>query len=289
MTLKPDSFPLRLLRRCLLTDAIGMSLRRLPICLLALVVALLSQSTAALPTSYDYGIDKSRILKRQTSNFYAITGIHTGSGPDGSAPIRQEIRKLQQDNTTWTLYILGLDMLQYTNQTEMLSWYQIAGILLFAVGRQLLIEFIGIHGRPYQPFDGVQPTSGNQENGYCTHVSILFPTWHRPYLALYEQVLYGMIQQIAQLWPAGAIKDEYVAAAANFRIPYWDWAAVPPTGQSVLPDSVGGSPTVNVNGPNGQQVIVNPLYAYQFKPLDPNALPDQPVRSQISNLSAAVG
>jgi tyrosinase len=180
-------------------------------------------------------------------------------------------------------------MLQYTNQTEMLSWYQIAGILLFAVGRQLLIEFIGIHGRPYQPFDGVQPTSGNQENGYCTHVSILFPTWHRPYLALYEQVLYGMIQQIAQLWPAGAIKDEYVAAAANFRIPYWDWAAVPPTGQSVLPDSVGGSPTVNVNGPNGQQVIVNPLYAYQFKPLDPNALPDQPVRSQISNLSAAVG
>lgn len=142
----------------------------------------------------------------------------------------------------------------------MLSWYQIAGI----------------HGRPYQAFDGVQPTPGNQENGYCTHVSILFPTWHRPYLALYEQVLYGMIQQIAQLWPAGAIRDKYVTAAANFRIPYWDWAAVPPDGQSVLPDSVGGSPAVNVSGPNGQQVIANPLYAYQFKPLDPNALPDQP-------------
>lgn len=22
--------------------------------------------------------------------------------------------------------------------------------------------------------------------GYCTHSSILFPTWHRPYLALFE-------------------------------------------------------------------------------------------------------
>ena len=100
---------------------------QLPICLLALVAALLPRSVVA-NTSYDYGIDRKTILKRQASNFYAVTGVHTGSGQDGSAPIRQEIRKLKQDNTTWTLYILGLDMLQNTNQTEMLSWYQIAGI-----------------------------------------------------------------------------------------------------------------------------------------------------------------
>ena len=142
----------------------------------------------------------------------------------------------------------------------------------------LLISFLGIHGRPYQPFDGVNPTAGNAQNGYCTHVSILFPTWHRPYLALFEQVLHGMIQQIAQLWPAGPVRDQYVAAAANFRIPYWDWAMAPPAGESVLPDSVGGSPTMVVDGPNGQQTIANPLYTYQFKPLDPVALPDPPVR-----------
>jgi tyrosinase len=80
------------------------------------------------------------------------------------------------------------------------------------------------------------------------------------------------------LWPEGAMRDQYVIAAANFRIPYWDWAAVPPAGESVLPYSVGGSPTVSVNGPNGLQVILNPLFSYQFKPLDPNQLPDPPVR-----------
>jgi tyrosinase len=143
---------------------------------------------------------------------------------------------------------------------------------------KLLINFSGIHGRPYQPFDGVQPISGNADNGYCTHVSILFPTWHRPYLALYEQVLYGLIQQIALAWPAGPVQDQYVAAARNFRIPYWDWAAVPPAGESVLPESIGGSETMSVDGPNGQQVIANPLYSYEFKPLDPNQLPDAPVR-----------
>jgi tyrosinase len=136
----------------------------------------------------------------------------------------------------------------------------------------------GIHGRPYQSFDGVEPTSGDANNGYCTHVSILFPTWHRPYLALYEQVLYGLVQRIALAWPTGVVQDQYVAAAKNFRIPYWDWATVPPAGQSILPDSIGGSATMTVVGPNGQQVIANPLYSYEFKPLDVNQLPDAPVR-----------
>ena len=145
----------------------------------------------------------------------------------------------------------------------------------------LLINFLGIHGRPYQPFDGVQASPGNTQNGYCAHVSILFPTWHRPYLALYEQVLYRMIQQIALAWPAGAVQDQYVAAAKNFRIPYWDWAAVPPYGGSVLPDSIGGSDHMTIDGPNGQQVIANPLYSYQFKPLDPNRFPDVPVRCEL--------
>ena len=72
-------------------------------------------------------------MKRQASTSYAITGIHTGTDPDGSLPIRHEIRALEQDSTTWTLYILGLDMLQYTNQTEMLSWYQIAGSWLISL------------------------------------------------------------------------------------------------------------------------------------------------------------
>lgn len=49
----------------------------------------------------------------------------------------------------------------------------------------------GIHGLPNIPWDGAtgnppfNPDS-NQWGGYCTHGSVLFPTWHRPYVMLYE-------------------------------------------------------------------------------------------------------
>ena len=137
--------------------------------------------------SYEYGIDRNAILKRQSPSSFAINGIHTGTGPGGSLPLRLEIRDLEKDNTTWTLYLLGLDMLHSKNQTEMLSWYSLTGRWeLYMYGDCFLNHLPGIHGRPYLPFDNVQATTGNGDNGYCTHVSILFPTWHRPYLALYE-------------------------------------------------------------------------------------------------------
>lgn len=63
----------------------------------------------------------------------------------------------------------------------------------------------------------------------------------------------------------------------NFRIPYMDWAAQPPTGESVLPTSVGGSPYVNASGPNGIQQIANPLYTYLFKPLNATMFIEAPV------------
>lgn len=43
---------------------------------------------------------------------------------------------------------------------------------------------LGIHGYPDIPWDGV--TGEDYIVGYCTHSSVLFPTWHRPYLALFE-------------------------------------------------------------------------------------------------------
>ena len=49
----------------------------------------------------------------------------------------------------------------------------------------------GIHGLPNIAWDGAvgatsfDPNSG-QWGGYCTHGSVLFPTWHRPYVMLYE-------------------------------------------------------------------------------------------------------
>lgn len=46
--------------------------------------------------------------------------------------------------------------------------------------------FSGIHGVPFEPWGGVEFTAGNFQSGFCTHESILFPTWHRAYMALYE-------------------------------------------------------------------------------------------------------
>jgi tyrosinase len=205
-------------------------------------------------------------MARQLGSF-GITGVQSGRGSNGSIPTRKEIRELQQDADQWNLYLLGLERFQGVDQSQLLSYYQIAGI----------------HGRPFVDWDNVGPAPNMQNSGYCTHTSILFPTWHRPYLALYEQVLYNTVQEIANEF-SGADREKYVRAAATFRIPYWDWAAAPPGGQSVLPPSVGGSSTVSVTSPQGQRTIPNPLFQYTFHPLNTNELPDAPLSSWNSTL-----
>jgi tyrosinase len=52
----------------------------------------------------------------------------------------------------------------------------------------VIIDFAlpGIHGRPYIDWNSVAGVPGQHWDGYCTHNSILFAPWHRPYLALYE-------------------------------------------------------------------------------------------------------
>ncbi|KAK4128712.1 Di-copper centre-containing protein [Parathielavia appendiculata] len=192
---------------------------------------------------YDYGFDISRRVKREVARRSELV-LQPKTSSD--LVVRQEIRQLEQDKDVWTLYILGLSMLQFTDQASPASYYGLAGI----------------HGMPHVVWGGVQPVQGNENTGYCTHSSILFPTWHRAYMALYEM--------IASFWPESE-RPRYEAAARRFRIPYWDWAAPPPPGESVLPLSIGGSPFVDVNGPNGVQRIANPLFSYNFRPLDTKA------------------
>jgi tyrosinase len=72
---------------------------------------------------YDYGVDRSTFIKRQDASLI-LTGAHS---PDGSTGLRREMRDLETDSTTWTLYLLGLDMMQNTDQSQEASWYQIAG------------------------------------------------------------------------------------------------------------------------------------------------------------------
>ncbi|KAK4202248.1 putative tyrosinase [Triangularia verruculosa] len=210
-------------------------------------------------TAYNYGFDVHRRVRRQFAQPSTMIVMGNAATQAGDVQVRREIRELEQDREVWTLYLLGMSMMQFTDQSSPTSWYGITGI----------------HGMPHQTWGGVRPTPGNEETGYCTHSSILFPTWHRPYLALYEQVLSNVIRMIATWWPEDQ-KQPYVDAAKRFRIPYWDWATYPPSGGSVLPMSVGGSPFVDIDGPSGVQRISNPLFSYTFRPLNTTAFRQAP-------------
>jgi len=142
----------------------------------------------------------------------------------------------------------------------------------------------GIHGLPYVQWEGAgsnHQVQGSQWGGYCTHGSVLFPTWHRPYMALYEvgnaftgycvfinidQFLQQVLQQhaldIAKQYQHD--RDRWLAQAQSLRMPYWDWAT-----NSVPPPEVISLKNVNIITPDGRTTSVpNPLYQYTFNPVD---------------------
>lgn len=184
-------------------------------------------------------------LRRRQNPTVSVTGITAF----GVQP-RLEIRRLEQNTDQWNIFLLGLARFQQTDQSNLTSYYQIAGI----------------HGRPYAPWDDVPPFPGNNYPGYCAHVLNIFLSWHRPYLALFEQTLFQHIVDAVNEFPRGAQRQRYASAALSWRFPYWDWAAPPPSGQSVYPSSLQ-SPTVNVTTASGTSTIPNPLYSYQFNPV----------------------
>jgi len=122
-----------------------------------------------------------------------MSRIVTTGATAGGAPNRLEINDLVKDEKFFSLYVQALreshninlihhlltmiyPELMYTNtsQSDFQSFFQVAGI----------------HGLPNTPWDGAvgdKPWDPNtQWGGYCTHGSVLFPTWHRPYVMLYE-------------------------------------------------------------------------------------------------------
>ncbi|KAN0095292.1 Di-copper centre-containing protein [Hyaloscypha variabilis] len=186
------------------------------------------------------------IFGTATAQHFPISGIHTGvNNRTGARPVRRNINEFQNDVPTWSLYIQALIALQQTPEDDQFSWFQISGI----------------HGRPWYDWDNVHRNPNSSETGYCTHYSSLFPMWHRPYVALFEQVLAGHVQSIAKAYKSG----QYQEAADIFRVPYWDWATDPR-----MPDVVNQD-TVLITTPAGQANVSNPLLLYQFQQFPLNA------------------
>lgn len=145
-------------------------------------------------------------------------------------------------------------------------------------------NFKGIHGRPYQTWPlGNTDIPQKHSSGFCAHTSVLFLTWHRPYLSLFEVSLHAPCLYVSNLIKttlrthvkdvADGIaarghpdKNKYLALAENFRIPYWDWART--DSLFVPPEAL--DPNYAVDGPPWQKnndtpmKKYNPLYEYPY-------------------------
>jgi len=67
---------------------------------------------------------RQAIDTRQSTNPpFRVTGVRDGGPPQP----RLEIRQLQQEPDQWNLYLLALDRMQKADQSNELSYYQIAG------------------------------------------------------------------------------------------------------------------------------------------------------------------
>lgn len=177
--------------------------------------------------------------------------------PGTPPPLRLEIDDFLLDTELANLYFLA--MASYMGEEAARSPFS-------------YFEISGIHGQPNRPWDG-QPQSSewvpNTPNGdarkysYCAHSSLVFPTWHRAYLAQFEQGLYVHAAAFAP-----ALRAEKVLE--RFRIPYFD---------PLLPRQTAGQhqiiygipiiftlPKIRVkrtaDGPWAP--MDNPLYSYRF-------------------------
>ncbi|KAL3426473.1 hypothetical protein PVAG01_03264 [Phlyctema vagabunda] len=192
---------------------------------------------------------------------YPITGIPI-VGSD--IPTRQEITSWvnnEENKYQVSLFMQAMTEFKKRDIKELLSFFQVAGI----------------HCYPLVGWDGEQPVTNKNKNptdnepGYCNHNMITFPTWHRPYMLLYEQVLHNIMGGLISDWEkAGDLADEaeleqWTSAAAQFRLPYWDWARKQPYhGNFAIPE-VCTQDTVEIITAGGEMDLKfpNPLVGFR--------------------------
>ena len=95
---------------------------------LLVFLACLAQALAlAQHAAYDYGFDVKTRVKRQLARRSDLV-VQDKIVGGGDVVVRQEIRQLEQDTDLWTLYILALSMMQFTDQESPTSYYGLAGL-----------------------------------------------------------------------------------------------------------------------------------------------------------------
>lgn len=100
-------------------------LLRIHICTLWCIASIVLQSLAN-PQPYDFGIDVRKLTRRDdTTDPIVVRRLPTR--PDGTLPLRMEVRSMRSNKYKWDLFTLALSMFQFTSQDDPLSWYQVAG------------------------------------------------------------------------------------------------------------------------------------------------------------------
>ncbi|KAJ7501106.1 hypothetical protein B0H11DRAFT_2224937 [Mycena galericulata] len=185
---------------------------------------------------------------------YIITGAIGGIPPLGAAaPNRVEIHDFVKIPDQFSLYTQALQQIYSQNQSDVDSFFSIAGI----------------EGMPFREWDGSGDKSvdTNGWEGYSNHCNVLFPTWNRLHVLLFEQALQNAAITIAATYTVN--QTQFKEAALALRQPYWDWAS-----NAVPPPEVISLDRVSIIAPNGQRIQVdNPLRRYTFHPIDPSFPP----------------
>ncbi|EQB47725.1 hypothetical protein CGLO_13112 [Colletotrichum gloeosporioides Cg-14] len=148
-----------------------------------------------------------------------IKGIPVSTGEQ--LGIRMEFSTWATDNPKdsiqVSLFIRALQKFYDKPYTDRLSYFQVAGI----------------HGYPgNRSWDNSESPPKSDRPGpkiYCTHNKLTFPTWHRPYMALFEQTMYQLMDEaLGELeFPMPGEKDEWTRELKKWRLPYWNWAIKP--------------------------------------------------------------
>jgi tyrosinase len=124
---------------------------------------------------------------------FAVTGVQ-----NGQILPRLEVQDLHANADQFNIFLLGLQRMQSANQSDYLSYFQIAGMSFLPRLKTWIVLMTreGIHGRPMANWNDVDGNPNSSSPGYCTHVSNLFLSWHRPYLALYEVSRFSELRRL---------------------------------------------------------------------------------------------
>ncbi|XP_006459626.1 tyrosinase [Agaricus bisporus var. bisporus H97] len=172
-------------------------------------------------------------------------------GPTGGVKNRLNIVDFVKNEKFFTLYVRSLELLQAKEQHDYSSFFQLAGI----------------HGLPFTEWAKERPSMNLYKAGYCTHGQVLFPTWHRTYLSVFEQILQGAAIEVANKFTSN--QTDWIQAAQDLRQPYWDWGF-----ELMPPDEVIKNEEVNITNYDGKKISVkNPILRYHFHPIDPSFKP----------------